>query len=90
MKTVIHIKIDKEVKEMAQKAARDLGIPLSTVVSANLKQFSREKELYLSMGLHPSPRLEKVLAEAEKDMLENKNIVGPFRSAKEMLASLNS
>jgi len=39
MKTVLNIKTDVEVKERAQALAKHLGIPLSTIVNANLKAF---------------------------------------------------
>src|SRR3989344_6474301 len=45
MKTVITLKADKEVKESAQKVAAELGLTLSAVVNASLKQFVREKSL---------------------------------------------
>lgn len=39
MKTVINIRTDPEVKHRAQKAAKAIGIPLSTIINAYLKQF---------------------------------------------------
>ena len=40
MKTMINIKADKEVKESAQRVAAELGLPLSTVINAYLKELS--------------------------------------------------
>jgi antitoxin component of RelBE/YafQ-DinJ toxin-antitoxin module len=37
MKTVIDVKADKDLKEDAQKPAKDLGLALSAVVNAYLK-----------------------------------------------------
>ena len=45
MKTLINVKTDKEVKEQAQRIAEELGVPLSTVVNAYLKEFIRNKEV---------------------------------------------
>ena len=53
MKTMINIKTDKEVKENAQKIARELGLPLSTVINAYLKEFIRDREVSFSL----EPRL---------------------------------
>lgn len=39
MKVVLNVKTDKEVKENAQRLAKYMGIPLSTVVNAYLKEF---------------------------------------------------
>ena len=40
---MINIKADKEVKENAQKLARDLGLPLSGIINALLKEFVRNR-----------------------------------------------
>ena len=44
MKTMINIRADKEVKENAQKIAGDLGLPLSGIINAFLKEFVRSKK----------------------------------------------
>ncbi len=44
MTTVIHIKANKEVKENAQKAAKDLGLTLTDVINAALRNFIRTRE----------------------------------------------
>lgn len=46
---VITAKTDVSTKKNAQKLARELGIPLSSVVNALLKQFIRTKSLNLSL-----------------------------------------
>ena len=48
-KTLISIKVDKEVKEKAQEIARELGFTLSAIVNAYLKQFIRTREVYFSL-----------------------------------------
>ena len=48
-KTLISIKVDKEVKEKAQEIARELGFSLSAIVNAYLKQFIRTREVYFSL-----------------------------------------
>ncbi len=49
MKTVLNVKVDKGVKVKAQKVAKELGIPLSLVVSQILKNFIHEKAMYISL-----------------------------------------
>lgn len=90
MKTMINIKTDKEVKEKAQEIAKELGLPLSTIVNAQLKQFIREKELHISTRYHMSPKLEERLAEIEEDIKHGKNLAGPFKTAKEAIKYLHS
>ena len=41
-KTVLNVKTDKDVKEKAQHVAKELGLPLSTVVNAFLKAYLKE------------------------------------------------
>jgi len=90
MKTIINIKADKEVKEEAQKVAQELGLPLSTVINAYLKQFIRSREVYISSAPQMNPELEKLLGQVEKDIKSSKNISGPFSTAKEMDAHLDT
>ena len=84
MKTIINIKADKEVKENAQKIAAELGLPLSTVVNAYLKQFIRSKEIYFSILPQMSPELELLIGQVEKDLKNGKNLSPVFSSIKTM------
>lgn len=90
MKTMINIKADKEVKKKAQKVAKDLGLPLSTIINAYLKQFVRDKEIHLAVGYRMTSGLEKLLGEVEGDIKNNRNIAGPFKTADEAIEYLNS
>ncbi len=47
-KTTLTIKTDKELRDEAKKTAKELGLPLGTVINAMLKQFVREKEIVVS------------------------------------------
>jgi len=87
---MINIKADKDIKKKAQKVAKELGFPLSTVINAYLKQFVRDKEVHFSAGYRMTLKLEKLLDEVEEDIKNNKNIAGPFTSAKEANEYLNS
>ena len=60
MKTVINIKADKEVKDQAVQTARDMGLPLSIIVNAFLKQFSRQKYVTFTT-LKTSEKLNRIL-----------------------------
>lgn len=90
MQTVIHVKSDKEVKENAQKLARDLGINLSDVINASLRNFIRTREITFSDTPQMTPELEKLLDRVEEDIKNNRNIVGPFKSAKKANEYLDS
>jgi len=90
MRTVIHIKADKEVKENAAKVARELGLNLSDVINASLRNFIRTREIIFSDTLQMTPELEKLLDKVEEDIKHNRNIVGPFKTPEEMDKFLNS
>lgn len=82
--TVINVKTDKEVKRGAQKVAEELGLSLSAVVNAYLKQFVRNKEIHLSITPRMSPELEKFLGKVERNIARGKNFSGPFSSKREL------
>jgi addiction module RelB/DinJ family antitoxin len=84
MKTIINIKADREVKEQAQAVAAELGLPLSTVVNAYLKQFIRSKEIYFSTAPHMTRELEQLIGKVEKDLKMGKNLSPIFSSTEEM------
>lgn len=89
MNTVIHIKANKEVKENAQKAAKDLGLTLSDVINAALRNFIRTREIVFSDIPQITPELEKRLEKVEEDIKNNRNIIR-YKNAKEFLKALNS
>jgi addiction module RelB/DinJ family antitoxin len=80
--TILNVKIDKKLKAEAQKVSAELGVPLSTVVNAFLKQFVREKEVTFSASEYrPTPYLVAVIEEACAEY-EDGDSVGPFTDKK--------
>lgn len=90
MKTMINIKTDVEVKEKAQKIAKELGLPLSTVVNAYLKEFIRERAVRFSIEPQVRPEVGKMLKQASADYKKGVNIIGPFNTTKKMDEYLDS
>lgn len=90
MNTVIHVKADKEVKENAQILARKLGLSLSDVINASLRNFIRTREIVFSDVPQMTPELEKLLSEVEEDIKTGKNLSPAFKNAKDMDKYLNS
>ena len=74
MKTVINIKIDKGIKEKAQKVAKDLGIPLGTVIKNYLNDFIEEERVVFANHPTPNTQTRKRLNAALKDVREGKNL----------------
>ena len=89
MKTMINIKTDKDIKIKAQKVAKELGLPMGTVLNAYLREFIRTKKA--SFGIPPkmTPRLEKLISQVEKDIKLGRNLSPVFTSAKEIDAYLD-
>lgn len=90
MQTVIHIKADKEVKENATKVAHALGLNLSDVINASLRNFIRTREIIFSHTPQMTPELEKYLDKVDRDIKSKKNIIGPFKTVAEMDKYLDS
>lgn len=89
MKTQVNLKIDNDVKIMAQKRASELGLSLSSIVNATLKQFARTGVLELSTTPRATPFLEDLVTEARKEYSEGKTS-GPFDNVEDLMKHLNS
>lgn len=88
--TILNIKTDKKLKADAQKVASELGVPLSTVMNAFLKQFVRDKEITFSANQHrPTPYLIGLIEEAQREY-EAGETAGPFETADEFIKQLNA
>ncbi len=88
--TVINVKTPKLLKKQAQQLADELGVPLTTVINVQLKQFVRDRMLHIEADLHPTPYLKKVIDRAEKDWSAGRNYSGPFTTAEEIEDHLRS
>ncbi len=62
-KTTLTIKTDKELRDEAKKTAKELGLPLGTVINVMLKQFVREKEIVVSAKT-PNKKTHQAIQEA--------------------------
>lgn len=84
MKTVLNIKTDKNVKERAREIAAELGLSLSTVVNAQLKQFVRNRSVLFSLAPQMTAELEELLESVEEDIRADRNMSQPLRTPKEL------
>ncbi len=71
-KTVLNIKTDKKVKEEAQKVARELGLPLGTIINAYLRELAREKKVIFSVPPTPNQHLQKLLRKIRSEKKERR------------------
>ena len=87
--TVVTIKIDRETKKAAQELAADAGLTLSSLINSYLKQVTATRHIDLRVPQKMTPKLEKMLEEAEQDIAAGRT-VGPFNSAKEAIKALKA
>ncbi len=76
--TVLNVKIDKKLKQQAQQVAKDLGLPISTVVAGNLREFVRSRSITISDPPRLKPNVEKDLLAISKQAKQGKDISPSF------------
>lgn len=85
---VVVTKIDPQTKREAMKTADNLGLPLSVVIKAFLKQFIRTKSVTFGTSVEdPSAYLRSVIVQAEKNLLAGKHSP-TFKTGEEAIAYL--
>jgi len=72
MKTVISVKVDKDVHDRARKVAKKIGVPLSMVVNQELKRFAKAQTVSFGEQLVPNAKTRKILDEALRDIREGR------------------
>ena len=66
---VINVKVEPKTKKQAQEVAKSLGLSLSAILNAYLKQLVRTRSVaYDDVRLTLTPQAEKWLAESEEDV----------------------
>lgn len=89
MKTTLHIKVDKDIKHKSTKLADRMGLSLSAIVNASLRNFIKTETFTVSDAEPMTPYMEGWLREVEKDIKEGKNISKPLNSVDELMKSLS-
>lgn len=78
VKTVLNVKVDQKLKQDAQAVAKAIGLPISTVVSAGLKEFVRTRSVTISDEPRLKPEVETELLAIEKDINKRKDLSPAF------------
>lgn len=89
-KTVLNVKIDKDLKEQAQEVAKSVGIPMSLVVSANLKDFIRTRTVTMTDIPQLKPEVVAELLKIEKDIKKRKDLSPAFTDINEAINWLSA
>ncbi|MFA5755371.1 MAG: type II toxin-antitoxin system RelB/DinJ family antitoxin [Candidatus Paceibacterota bacterium] len=90
MKAIINIKTEKEIKENAQNIAKEMGISLSDIINASLRNFIRTREVYFSAVPRMTPEFEKILGKIDKNIEEGKNLSPALSSPEEINSYLDN
>ena len=76
MNTTLTIKTPKKLRDDAKKTAKELGIPLTTVMNAMMRQFVRDRRLVLEAECpYPSHTPNAETRRAIRDVQQRKNLV---------------
>jgi antitoxin component of RelBE/YafQ-DinJ toxin-antitoxin module len=90
MQTTIMFKTDKKLKEAAQKKAKRLGVPFSSILNDSMRKFVNAKGYTFSdEPLIPTPYLKRILDKTDKELKDVKNLK-TFKSVKELMADLEN
>jgi addiction module RelB/DinJ family antitoxin len=66
MSTVLNVKIDPILKKKAQSVAKELGLPMSIVVAASLREFVNTRSITISDSPRLRPEVEAELRTMSK------------------------
>ncbi len=83
MKTILNVKVDKEEKEKAKQIAAQMGVPLSTIINAHLREFIRTREFSVKLDPVLKPEVEKRLLRMSREYHKNPKVAFRARSADE-------
>lgn len=82
MTTTMSIKIDDNLKRQAQQTAAQIGIPLSTLVNAYLRDVVATGRVEFSAAEPMTPQMERIIERAEKER-KNGEVSPSFASVEE-------
>ena len=89
-KTVISVKVDKDVRDRARKVSKRIGVPLSMVVNQELRRFADERRVEFREPLIPNAKTRKILDEAREDFRKGRNTSPGFDNMDDAIAWLEA
>ena len=90
MNTVLNVKLDPDLKRQAQEAAKAIGLPISTVVAAGLREFVRTRTVTISDPPRLKPEVEAELLKISADARKGINVSPAFDNLDDAFAWLDS
>ncbi|MCD8339115.1 MAG: type II toxin-antitoxin system RelB/DinJ family antitoxin [Burkholderiales bacterium] len=87
MKTIVKIRIDKEIKDQFSELCEELGINIDTAINVFARAMLRAGGFPFRIALEePNKETREAFFEAQ----DREVFYGPFKTAKEMMESLNA
>jgi antitoxin component of RelBE/YafQ-DinJ toxin-antitoxin module len=84
---IINIKTDPNLKNELKTVAKDLGLPIGTIINGYLRELVRERRVVFSAPPALNQRTKRLLQTIDNDIRAGKNVDGPF-SPEEAIAYL--
>lgn len=88
--TVLNVKIDRELKRQAQEVAKSLGLPVSTLVSASLKDIVYRRSITISDEPRLRPEVEREILKISADAKKGVNVSPEFTDIDKSIAWLKA
>ena len=80
---MINIKTDTKLKKKVQQVARDLGLPLGTILNRYLQDLVLYQRVVFERPEIPNAETRKAIKETMRDLKTGKNMI-TFKNGKEM------
>lgn len=87
--TVLNVKIDKELKKQAQETAKSMGLPVSIVVSASLREFVQTRSITIRDEGELKPEVIEEILKISADAKKGINVSPTFDNLEDSFAWLD-
>lgn len=75
---VINVKTDPKLKKELKTVAKELGLPVGTIINAYLRELVCERRVVFSAPPSLNQRTRRLLETIDRDIRNKKNADGPF------------
>lgn len=89
-KTVISVKVDRDVRDRAREFAREVGLPLSTIINNQLRHVVYEQRVEFRKPLVPNVKTARTLRKIDADIRSRRNMSPTFDSAEDAIRWLHA
>lgn len=88
MDTVISVRTNKIIKNAAQEVADSIGISLSSLINAYLKQIAVTRRVEFFAAEKMTPKMEKLIGQVEREIARGE-VSAPFDTVDDFIKDLN-